>query len=503
MKKSSFYSLSRLPLFLLLVPVFGLFAGLRARPEAAVPVTYRNVSSTHLPLAALTGNSMDARPADLDADGDLDLVVACEFCPNTILINDGTGRFTDESAARMAQPSHDSEDIAVADFDADGDLDIVFVAEDDQINEFYLNDGTGTFTDASARLAVTGTSNAVLSPDINGDGFADLLIGNAGQNVALINDSTGHFADETTQRIPANFNTTQDLEWGDVDGDGDGDLVEGNENGNRLLINDGAGFFTDETATRLPLPAAGEETREADLGDVDGDGDLDLFLANVTFGQGRPAQNRLLLNDGNGFFSDVTAANLPAEQRNTVDGDFVDLDYDGDLDLVAAQAFDSSFRIYLNDGSGRFADSTGVVFQTLPTGSGIDIEAADFTGDGLLDLYLTGFRRTDLLYVGEGIIDTGNEPPDEPDFGAFRLDGNAPNPFSRTTHITYMLHTPAFVELRVYDLAGREVATAIRRHQPPGAYTYPFLADHLAAGLYLYTVHAGPLQATRPMVVVR
>ncbi|MDH4071253.1 MAG: hypothetical protein OEV30_12630 [Ignavibacteria bacterium] len=117
-------------------------------------VTYRDVSATNLPVAALTGNSMDARPADLDGDGDLDLVVACEFCPNTILINDGSGFFTDESAARIAQPSRDSEDIGIADFDLDGDTDIVFVSEDDQVNELYFNDGLGLFTDVSEVSAI-------------------------------------------------------------------------------------------------------------------------------------------------------------------------------------------------------------------------------------------------------------------------------------------------------------------------------------------------------------
>lgn len=138
---------------------------------ALADITYRNVSATNLPLGSLTGNSMDARPADLDGDNDLDIVVACEFCPNTILINDGTGVFTDESAARIAQPSHDSEDIGIADFDLDGDLDVVIVSEDDQVNELYLNDGFGFFTDVSDQLTVTGTSNTVLVPLVNNDTF--------------------------------------------------------------------------------------------------------------------------------------------------------------------------------------------------------------------------------------------------------------------------------------------------------------------------------------------
>lgn len=101
---------------------------------------YENVTTTHLPASGLEGLSMDARPADLDADGDLDMVVANEFKPNILLLNDGQGRFS-LASERLPRTSHDSEDIGIADFDGDGDPDIVIVSEDDQTNELYLNDG--------------------------------------------------------------------------------------------------------------------------------------------------------------------------------------------------------------------------------------------------------------------------------------------------------------------------------------------------------------------------
>jgi len=52
----------------------------------------------------------------------------------------------------------------------------------------------------------------------------------------------------------------------------------------------------------------------------------------------------------------------------------------------------------LNEGNGVFTDGTDKVYKPLPTGNGIDVEAADYTGDGLIDIYLTGFQRTDYLY---------------------------------------------------------------------------------------------------------
>lgn len=348
---------------------------------------------------------MDARPADLDNDGDLDIVIAVEFGTNLLFLNDGTGRFTYD-ASRFPNTRHDSEDIGIADFDNDGDLDIVFVSEDDRVNELYLNDGSATFTDASDRFPVTGTSNAVLVTDVDGDGTPDILIGNNGQNTVLLNDGTGHFTDATRERLPTINDSTQDLELGDVDGDGDLDLLVGNEDANRLLLNDGSGVFSDASERLVIAEGRGEETREADLGDVDGDGDLDILFANINaFVPNANPQNRLLLNDGTGHFTDVTATHLPASPERSFDGDFVDLDADGDLDILTSNSVPGGgtparFSALINDGTGRFTNNTATILPPTAQGNGFDAEAADFNGDGKLDLYLASRGRVDRLLLG-------------------------------------------------------------------------------------------------------
>jgi len=478
-------------------------------PSDTLLVTYKDVSTTNLPLGSLGGNNMDANTGDIDNDGDLDIVIAGEFIPNILLINDGDGIFTDESAARLPQVIHDSEDVGIADFDMDGDPDIVFVSEDDQVNELYFNDGDGIFTDVSNRLPVNGTSNAVLAVDVNNDSIPDILIGNQGQNIVLINDGNGFFTNETSQRLPANTNTTQDLEWGDIDNDGDDDLLEGNENGNRLLLNDGDGFFTDVTVNQLPLPPAGEETREADFGDVDTDGDLDIFFANVTFSQGKQSQNRLLLNDGSGFYTDVTSTNLPALLSNTVDGDFIDIDIDGDLDILTAQAFDGTYQALLNDGTGIFTDRTDEVFLPAPTGSGIDVEAADFNGDDLLDLYLTGFQQTDYLYLAENNITSLEGSGGDHGFKDYQLFQNYPNPFNPGTVIKWQLAEASFVTIKAYDVIGNEIQTLINTEKPAGQHEVEFNGDGLPSGLYFYSLQvylpgrAGSFTKTKKMMLLR
>jgi hypothetical protein len=362
---------------------------------------FKNLSSSHLPAWALCGRSMSAVSVDIDNDRDLDLIVANEHEPNILLLNDGKGRFTDATADRFPHTYHDSEEIAVADFDQDGDLDIVFVSEDDATHEFYLNTGKGFFKDESHRIPLKSKANAVLALDLDKDGDQDLLIGNAGAEVALINDGKGFFKDESGSRLPQNNDTTQDLEAGDIDGDGDLDIVLGNEDDNKLWLNDGKGVFREAGVEQLPINAGTEETRQATLGDVDGDKDLDLVFANVDFRKGKNRQNRLLINNGKGFFTDETAARLPKQELHSLDADLADIDQDGDLDLMVANAFGAGFQFFINDGKGNFSEQTSTIFPEKMFLDAIESEVADFNGDGRLDIYICNFRGSDKLLLQE------------------------------------------------------------------------------------------------------
>lgn len=378
----------------------------------AVAQLFTNASA-NLPNNGAMGASMDVRAADLDGDGDMDIVLANEFQANTILLNDGAGHFTNGTAGKLPQEIHDSEDVAIADYDNDGDPDLVFCSEDDinlgwaNVHEIYLNDGTGSFTAASYQVPDS-ESNAVIATDLNADGFPDLLFGNKGFNAALINNADGTGFTAENDRVPQVNRTTQDLALADVDGDSDLDLFEGNENGNLLHLNDGMGHFTNVTDTHLPQ-GLNLETRKATFGDVDADGDLDLFLSNVLFIPGKDPQNRLFLNDGTGHFTDATAAQLPTDSDHTIDAIFEDCDLDGDLDIVVANVFGAPIKLYENNGAGFFTDSTLAVFGTEYVRDALGVIAADLNGDGFRDLYICDRHdpqnsKKDLLLLRNPVI---------------------------------------------------------------------------------------------------
>ncbi len=353
-----------------------------------------------LPVGALGGLCMDADHGDVDGDGDPDLVLAQEFALNLVLLNDGSGVFT-VAAGAVDGGDGDNEDVRLRDFDGDNDLDMLTVHEDDGVHALLYNDGSGGFSEQAGLIPINSIANATEVIDLDGDTRLDILLGNRGTNLVLLQQIDGSFIDDTVNR-PIGADTTQDLLLIDIDDDGDQDLFVANETDNRLFVNDGNGGFTDETAARLP-PGDGE-TREADSADVDSDGDLDIIIGNVDFTSGRPIQNQLLINDGNGVFSDATTENLAGvvNMGNSFTIKFVDIDGDGDPDVLSPNntlGQGGDIEVWINDGTGSFTSPTVSVFSAPPFGSAFDIEVFDANGDGRDDLYFCYRTGTDQLYL--------------------------------------------------------------------------------------------------------
>jgi len=350
---------------------------------------------------------MDVESADVDNDGDMDIIIAGEFRRNLLLFNDGTGVFAEDGSRLFPEknvndgfPGEDSEDIVFADFDQDNDLDILFVSEDSLFHELLVNDGTGFFTFIAYEFP-TSTANAVAVLDLNNDNYPDVIVGNNGQNNVYINNQDLTFTQENN-RWPVNSEGTQDLKLIDLDNDGDLDVVEGIDLGSNNILINSSGFFT-EGNNRLPNTGLTLETRKISLADVNGDGHADIYISTVNFIGTANLQNRLYLNDGNGFFMDATGTNLPVSFQHTLDAVFLDYDLDNDLDLITTDFQNSTglnYHSFENNGNGIFIESTEDVFQSFALSNGISLHAADFNNDTFPDLYFGNFQETDdlLLY---------------------------------------------------------------------------------------------------------
>jgi hypothetical protein len=97
----------------------------------------------------------------------------------------------------------------------------------------------------------------------------------------------------------------------------------------------------------------------------------------------------------------------------------------------------------------------------------------------------------------EQIVDRKNRPE------IFKLYQNYPNPFNPSTAINYELPVAGRVDLRVYDLLGREIATLVNEVKSAGSYTVRWDAQGLASGVYLYRLQAGQYSATKKLLLLR
>ncbi|MBX3396064.1 MAG: VCBS repeat-containing protein [Phycisphaerae bacterium] len=253
-------------------------------------------------------------------------------------------------------------------------------------------------------------TNQLTIGDIDNDGDLDIIFANgAGFTSAetpqvqriFINNGSGTFTDQSVARL--NFSgICRGVELGDIDNDGDLDLVFAQDFNRRpaLFLNDGNGFFTNVTAARLP--ALNLSSSRVGMADIDNDGDLDLYFVSGGASRFGCGQSRVYINNGFGFFTDETASRHPIENFcEPMDCIFGDIDGDFDLDIRTAGRGTNNSKLLRNNGNGVFTLVAGVPADSTC----YSYDFGDMNGDGHLDLLgaNAGPNNTELLLLNDGL----------------------------------------------------------------------------------------------------
>jgi hypothetical protein len=424
---------------------------------------------------------------DFDGDGDIDIIGgAFQADYFSIYLNDGNGSFTRNTIDNGAT-ADGARYVTAFDLDEDGDLDILATSSVADSYLWYENDGSGSFTthviDSSS---LSNEAYSIDAADFDDDGDMDIVGGaNAGDAlVVYANDGNENFTVFNVLSVGDNrTNGVRVSMVADLDQDQDPDIVVAAFAGDTFswYENDGSGIFTPRT---IDDSVDADGATALGVADLDGDGDMDIAA-----GSNNANQFLWYENDGNENFSINIIDNTSTYSIGPRGLSLVDLEQDGDMDIITAAITGDAFAWYENDGSGVF---TGDIISVDPTYSNgaFAITAADINGD-LVDDIVTAANISDAFswFETEGVIIL--------DAGANVLSNINlyPNPVKDELNIR-LPENLSEVEILIFDNFGK----LILRYTDPFSESLQLDMSSLSTGLYYVGVIASEGIFTRKIV---
>ena len=307
-------------------------------------------------------NAFSISSADIDGDGDLDMVgsninSAIGWWENN-LPNSWTPHVVDSG---FASPF----DVAASDIDSDGDADILSVSESGDAVALWKNNGDGTAWTKSILTTYFDGASSVAAADIDNDGDLDVVSSCANNHDIVWLENGNNWMKHV---ITDMFSGVGSVQVADMNGDGLTDAVGAAANSDEVawFENNGTGWEKHLVASDF------NGARNVAVFDIDGDGDLDII--------GTAFYNNSISwfeNNGNDWVGHLIASNFRGASIVAA----ADIDNDGDGDIVGTATSDNSIVLFENTGSGW---SQSVISSSF--GGAYDVLINDLDGDGDLDI---------------------------------------------------------------------------------------------------------------------
>ena len=376
---------------------------------------------------------MDAFPADMDGDGDIDILAAKPGNPffgggaAVLYRNNGNGSFT-ELTPFTNGPTTLVSNIVASDLDNDGDLDVVLGSSGTRSGgvRVYRNNGSLRFTRTFDNENAPYLWDIHLG-DVNNDNRTDIIFGLGGDfdQIGIYFNSGNLY--NWGGLIPAKTGTgtgdePRNIHLADIDGDGDQDIMSANYLSNQIsYYPNGSIGGAGPSVVRLTSSSQTRGPRNVRTGDIDGDGILDFISTSVLDGKvawykgsgdGAFGSQKIIHTYSTRSSGGGVSGNDPLGPRGL---DVVDFDGDGDLDVFSTSEVGSTVCLHENKGGGSFGQAEIITNRA----NGVNlVTTIDMDGDGDLDVVSSSPGDNKIAWY-ETIIEQ------VPSFLSYAVDGNS------------------------------------------------------------------------------